>query len=456
MARTAIVLLLPLATGCLLFGRGGGGPPPVPRESQAEMAARFSAQPTTYKNCVDVGVDGNLADAFIPVTYAIAADAITSHDDRDGRQTVIPLGDTGGYSDKVFVASSGGDAFSVLYLVGDFIYAARVERIGNDLSIGYICHRNDDASAIRAMNGKAHLDYLLAYRDVRSGPAAEAYSAEMEAARERRAEEDAAASAPKPLTDEELAQIERARTMVGLAVEASARNRDSPMTLWVTLALADGSTMRLGVSNRIFDEVLAYEKATGEVGFLLSVWSKDNPALRVEEEVYFALDTEQTLICRGRTGLSGIDPDATGGMSYVGQPGERGPEVTVDITTTGRTNPAGDQILRYRLRCGDEERVFNASASSPITVETHGGKGGHGIPRRNYDGTDGGAGGAGGDITITADPSVVRYNVQASSHGGPGGNASYHAKTHIHQMGRKGPAGEDGRIRERRAPVEIP
>lgn len=453
-ATSAVSALTLLATGCL-FGARRGAPPPVPRESQAEMSARFPASPTTYRHCVDVGVSGDLEDEFIPVTYAITPEAITSHDG-DREPTVFGLGRHYDMGDEVYVAGSDSDGFNTLYLVGDFLYSARERRIGSDLSIGYICSRTDDAGAIRAMDGKAHLAYLKAYRDLRSAVASEDYSARMKEARARQEAKAAAAAGQPDFTAEQRAQIERARTMVALAIEASARNASAPITLWVTLALADGTTMRVGIGNPIFDEVLGYSKISGEVGMLLAVWSKDDPTLRVEEEVYFSLDTAQALVCRGRTGLSGVDPDASGAMSYVGQPGERGPDVTVEITTTGRTNPEGEQILRYRLRCGDEERVFDASATSPVEVASHGGKGGHGIPRQNYDGTSGGAGGDGGDITIIADPSVLRYNVSASSHGGPGGNASSHARTAIHRMGRRGPAGADGDVVERRAPVTLP
>lgn len=452
-ATSAVSALTLLATGCL-FGARRVAPPPVPSESQAEMSARFPASPTTYRHCVDVGVSGDLEDEFIPVTYAITPEAITSHDG-DREPTVLALGRHYDMGDEVYVAGSDSDGYDTLYLVGDFIYGARERRFGGDLSIQYICSRTDDAGAIRAMDGKAHLAYLAAYRDLRSPIASKAYSARMDEARARQ-EAKAAAAGQQDFTAEQLAQIERARTMVALAIEASARNASAPLTLWVTLALADGTTMRVGIGNPIFDEILDYSKITGEVGMLLEVWSKDDPKLRVEEEVYFSLDTAQALVCRGRTGLSGVDPDASGGMSYVGQPGERGPDVTVEIATTGRTNPEGEQILRYRLRCGDEERVFDASATSPVEVASHGGKGGHGIPRQNYDGTSGGAGGDGGDITIIVDPSVRRHNVSASSHGGPGGNASSHHRTPIHKMGRRGPAGAKGDVEERRAPVTIP
>lgn len=228
----------------------------------------------------------------------------------------------------------------------------------------------------------------------------------------------------------------------------------------VLATLADGSTMRIGTSNPIFDALFAIDHAGNETETMVTIYPLDEDGAKISgrsqyKEIGYTFEGgNYSLHCEGKPGAVGSEENTWqgGGLYYNGQRGEDGPDVTVEITTLSSSNPGA---LRFRLRCGDEEKVFNGSATTEVIVSTTGGRGGHAIPKGDGNASNGGNGGNGGDITVLVDPSVRRYNLRAGSNGGKGGAGSRN-KSSTFGNGFAGNDGQEGHISERRQPVSIP
>lgn len=268
-------------------------------------------------------------------------------------------------------------------------------------------------------------------------------------------DDDAPASRWTPAQAE---QIAGARTMTSFTFQASARDEGSETAVVVIATLADGSTMRIGRGNPIFEALFDVSTLHGSTGAQVEVIPLDETGAQVrsrlqyQEIAYTFEGGSYSLHCEGEPGKTGVDQNwnDSGAMFRHGQRGDNGPDVTVEITTA-----SSGGALRYRLRCGDQQKVFNASASTEVIVSTTGGKGGHAIPKADGSGANGGNGGDGGDVIVIVDPSVQRYNLKYGSNGGEGGRGSQ-SRGGTYGNGSDGRAGLSGQYIERRQPVTIP
>ncbi|MCX5741451.1 MAG: hypothetical protein NT062_03010 [Proteobacteria bacterium] len=246
------------------------------------------------------------------------------------------------------------------------------------------------------------------------------------------AKAEAKAKAARPTwTPAQAAKLARGRTMTSFSFQASQRDKNASTTLGVTMKLADGSTLTSGLGDPVFFGLFAWSTlpmVQEDQGVIVRVWPLGEDGKPVEDRVQtqmvsFSFDTQHGFTCQGEPGKTGLDQNwNNSGMKFA------------------------------------KREVFNASPTSPVHVTTIGGKGGHGIPRANGDGTSGGNGGAGGDITVIADPSVKSYSVVHASIGGKGGNSSDKSQTNdsTERDTRRYAEGSPGSFEEKRAPVTIP
>jgi hypothetical protein len=453
-----VVTVATLAAGCpgpRTAGPGGAGAALSPSTaSQREMSKRCSPEPTKFQQCILLGDDGELLPETTGTTVTVAIDEtkiVVGEGDYQRPYTLTPshLGD--GYQaepDQGYKYAGFRDA---VVLIDDLIYFLHEYFVdsGTGFELVYICARDDDQRTIRRLSAADHARQIRAYNERR-------YAVEKPIREAAAAAATAAAEAPVPLTEEEEAKLAHARTMVSFVVEAYCKGAAYHVGLNATATFADGSTMFIGGNNPIFEHLFAHNAHRAEIGVYVEMWLKDDESIRDDQEVFYDLDEERTFVCRGETGATGLDLDGIGAKNYGGRRGERGPDITVEITTTGRRNDQGEQFLRYRLTCDEQTKVFDVIATTQIHVATYGGKGGHAIPGIHGAGNDGGWGGDGGDTTVIVDPDVESYNLSHVSKGGDGGAASDPAQTNDSEEGTPGRPGADGNVVKREETVAIP
>lgn len=445
----------------------GGASGDASTRPQSQLAAGFPSARTDYW-CQWAEGTGYNADKT-PTLIGVEAAKITlypaSAKFQASEGTAYPLD----AADRAYViprADPEDDQRSIV--LADKLMFMMVEQPGAVPAIEYVCAAQADQGRITGAPPATHLARLAAYADARQ----QAYdavphddadlAAALALADDALDAEDDAEPAAATWTPEQAAKLARGRTMESFSFVASQANPDANTSLRVTMQLADGSTLTSGLGDPVFYGLFAWSTLPSRNGLFVRVWPRGADGEPVEDlvqtqEITFSHDTERTFTCQGEPGKTGLDQDwnNSGMKYYVGQPGEPGPDITVEITAVGSTTP---QVLRYRLTCGDQREVFDASPSSPIHVATYGGVGGHGIPRANGDGTSGGDGGDGGDVTVIVDPSVAAYTLTHTSAGGAGGNASDTSQTNdsTERDTHRGAKGGTGAFAERRARVSIP
>ena len=449
---------------------GGAGAASSTLVPQSQRASQYPAGKADY------WCQWREGNKYLPTTYAsqftVEAKQVTAFTRSGKDSTVFPLD----ASDGAYVrARSAPEDEQRSLVLADKLIFAMVEKPGAQPEIEYVCSAKEDQARVARTPAATHLAQLQAYAaerqqtydatphdDAELGAALADFNVDLDA----EAEAAAKAEAAKPKwTPEQAAKLARGRTMTSFTFTATQRDQRSRTSLGVTMKLADGSTLTSGLGDPVFFGLFAWSTipmVQEDKGVIIQVWPRGEDGERVEDRVQqlmvpFSFDTQRGFTCQGEPGPNGVDRNwnNSGMMFYTGQQGAYGPDITVEITTVGDATP---QVLRYRLSCGAKREVFNASPTSPVEVTTIGGKGGHGIPRANGDGTSGGRGGDGGNITVIADPSVKSYTVVHSSIGGKGGNSSDKSQTNdsTERDTRRGAEGSPGSFDEKRAPVTIP
>lgn len=430
---------------------------------QSTLAKQYPVSKADYW-CQWPETTGYSADKY-PTRISVEPKQVTVFSRSGDDRTVYPLdAEDGAY---VIARSAPEDEQRSIVLADKLLLFKMVEKPGAEREIEFVCGPKAEQARITGAPAATHLARLKAYGQSRfdaflaSGAAADV----TDEPPATEATESPPAKPKKQWTPEQAAKLARGRTMASFSIVASQKNRKASTALVVTMKLADGSTLTSGLGDPVFFELFAWSTipmVPEEKGVFVQVWPRGEDGERVMDleqtlAVPYTFDTDRAFVCEGGSGKTGLDQNwnNSGMKFYHGQPGETGPAIKVEITTVGSSTP---QVLRYRLSCGAKRSVFNASPSSPVHVTSIGGKGGHGIPRANGDGTNGGNGGNGGDITVIADPSVISYTVTHSSIGGKGGNSSDKSQTNdfSERSIRRGAEGAPGQFEEKRAPVSIP
>jgi len=440
---------LALATGC------GGKPSAAARgpaqvtiestttASQAELAAAFP-EGKFQARCAYVESDLPRFERM----YTISAGQIDTYfEDQPDRHQSTYLEQDAQFETK---RSSAWDAQQGILLLDGMIYLTEHKSL-EPLHAFAVCTVDGDLDRAARKSAAQHDAELNAYA------ARRAEVVKVAAASAKAAADAEAAEAAEAAEDEQLDRLERLDAIESLRLTAGASGPKAEVSLSVTATLEDGSTMRIGQGDPIFREAFGTKIVHGTTAMMVEVWYRDDKTIRDQREIGYSFDIEHTFECHGKAGLTGHDFDSARGMYYHGRKGEDGPDLTVEITTTGRTTDDGRQILRYRVGCDGRSKVFVTSESAPVHVGTYGGKGGHGVQLASGAGGNGGNGGDGGDITVTVDPSVRRYKLVPVSEGGKGGAPSdARGASDVSAYGKRGNDGASGDYAERREPVEIP
>lgn len=476
--RAALLATVLLAAGCGGAARGGaaGGGGPARGDGagasvaadapQSAFVARFPEGRTEYW-CQWVEDDGYTAEKrFTPIE--ITAASVKIH----------PTGETKYFNSFVEYPIDSGDAAYVrerdgsdeqrsVVLADGVLYMMVSPAEGAEPAVALACATQAQQQRIAGVEPRVHRERVREYAEARR-QAFLASAGDLELGDLELGDVDLGDAddgdgdgddAPPPRwTAAQAEQIARARTMTSFTFEASARDEGSETAVVVIATLADGSKMRIGRGNPIFEALFDVSTLHGPTGAQVEVIPLDETGeqirsrLQYQEIAYTYEGGSYSLHCEGEPGKTGVDQNwnDSGAMFRHGQRGEDGPAVTVEITTA-----SSGGALRYRLRCGDQQKVFNASASTEVIVSTTGGKGGHAIPKADGSGANGGNGGDGGDITVIVDPSVGRYSLKYGSNGGRGGSGSQ-SKGGTYGNGSDGRAGLSGQYIERRQPVTIP
>lgn len=477
--RAIILATVLLAAGCGGAARGGSasgggagasgegaGAPVAADAPQRAFAARFPQGRNEYW-CQWVEDDGYTPEKqFTPIE--ITAASVKIH----------PTGETKYWNNFVEYPIDSGDAAYVrerdvsdeqrsVVLADGVLYMMVSAAGGAEPAIALACATKAEQRRIAGVEPRVHRDRVRAYAEARRqaflASAGDLDLGDLDLGDvdlgDADGDGDSDADAPASRwTPAQAAQIARARTMTSFTFEASARDEGSETAVVVTATLADGATMRIGRGNPIFAALFDVSTLHGETGAQVEVIPLDEAGeqirsrLQYQEIAYTFEGGSYSLHCEGAPGKTGVDQNwnDSGAMYRHGQRGEDGPDVTVEIAAA-----SSGGALRYRLRCGDQQKVFNASASTEVIVSTTGGKGGHAIPKADGSGANGGNGGDGGDITVIVDPAVQRYNLTYGSNGGAGGRGSQ-SRGGTYGNGSDGRAGVSGRYVERRQPVTIP
>ena len=354
-------------------------------------------------------------------------------------------------------ADSADPSDDAIVLVGDVIYwVRRFDSLSDsDFHLAGIFAKNDSAAFITSLSVEQHKERVVAYLGGRREAIAKIE--DKNNAEKLAADEAELAERKKPLTAEEKAKMSRAMGLESITVLANASGPKSRVQLTVVATLEDGSTMKISNRERIYREIFSSTVNRYDHIMQVEVEMIDDDTVKFAGEIPYSFDNPQAFECNGKAGLLGRDYTSDKGLYYHGQPGGDAPAVTVDIAkATLATTSGGQEILRYHIRCADLDETFDSSAASEITIRAIGGKGGHGIPRPNGDGTNGGNGGDGGRVQITVDPAVTNYTLSYDLLGGAGGNASDPEKTNPYKKGTAGSKGTDGSSKVIRAKVSIP
>ena len=450
----------------------GVGPGEATLAPQSELAATFPAAMTSYV-CQWVEASGYMPEKnATPIEIAPAA--IKVHPTGASKHTYgfteYPIDAADG---AYVIAKDGDDEEERSVVLGDGVVYLLVEAAGADVpEIQLACALESEQGRITGLTPAAHRERLRAYAESRRQAALA--NADLDLGDldldlgDVALDDDGEASGASRWTEEQARQIARARTMTSFTFEASAASDREHIKVVVVVTLADGSTMRIGRGDPIFPALFGTSRAGNEVSTMVDVWPLDEDGVEIKrlrqyQEISYTAPIvgpdvpeggSQGLLCQGAPGDAGIERNwnDNGRLYYRGQPGQRGPAITVEITTLSPSRP---DALRYRLRCDKQDKVFLASATTEVTVTTVGGNGGYGIEKGNGDGSSGGDGGDGGDITVRVDPSVGSYRLTTVSRGGKGGNPSKQANGSF-VKGDRGRDGSEGSVDERREAVTIP
>ena len=456
-ATLVLVVLLALSAACRTLPGASRAEPLPPLASQRALAERFPAEETAY-TCWSIDALADQFDDSDEETMAIDGSKIDVPN--PSFTSVYPLND----DQSAFVLHASPEADRNYYvLVEDVVYWS-IHAPSAPLHLVRVCALPQHQDQITGRKPSAHhrrlVAYLAAWKATDEAKAAAVAARETPDGDDDGGDDDEAADGAPRWTDKQLATIARVRTLVSFTFEARAAGPGQPLSLGIDAVLGDGSTMAIGYGSPIFGEVFHVGVNYGATAMAIDVTPLDEDGAKIaaleqyQEVTYSFEDDQRNFNCGGANGADGPDQNwsDSGAMYYVGQRGEDGPDLTVEITTVGGSTTDGNQILRYRLTCAERSSVFTTSATSKVHVATLGGNGGYGIQRANHAGTNGGDGGDGGDITVIVDPSVRRYDLSTETRGGTGGRAS----KPVTVDSRVGSDGSDGDVEERRADVVIP